>query len=429
MSQTLSTKLQRIAERAAQDKEMAFSRLSVLIRDDLLREAHRRTRKDAAPGVDGQTGKAYEAHLEENLRDLYDRLRGQRYKAPPVRRVRIPKDGGGQRALGITAYEDKVVQRAVVMLLEPMYEQDFYDISYGYRPRKSAHQALARLRAESVAIQGGWIIDADISGYFDTIDHGILRELLKKRVNDGGIIRLIGKWLNAGVLDGNELHYPDTGTPQGSVISPLLANIYLHYVLDEWFIEVVQPRLRGRGFLIRFADDVIIGCEREDDARRVMDVLPKRLGKYGLSINTRKTRQVNFQRPRSGEKGGGTFDFLGFTHYWCKSRAGYWVIKRKTAKQRLSRAIRSLALWCRRNRHLPLPVQHKTLSQKLRGHYQYYGVRCNSDSLAGVRHHTVRAWHKWLNRRGAKRRLTWEKFERLLDIFPLPQPVLVHRSV
>jgi len=274
---------------------------------DWLKEAYRKTRKDGAVGVDGQTAKDYAVDLEANLQSLLDRAKaGDPYKAPPVRRVYIPKGDGSLRPLGITTFEDKVLQRAVVMLLEPLYEQDFMDCSYGFRPKRSAHQALEAIWQQLMRMGGGWVLDVDIRQYFDTLDHGCLREILDKRMRDGVVRRLIGKWLKAGVLDQGCITFPETGTPQGGVVSPLLANIYLHEVLDVWFAQEVKPRLRGEAFLVRYADDFVMGFALEEDARRVLDVLPKRFEKYGLKIHPDKTRLVEFRKPKrfGGSNGG-----------------------------------------------------------------------------------------------------------------------------
>lgn len=430
-SPTLSTTLQRIAEQAV-DKTRVFTTLAHLIDEELLREAYRLTRKDGATGIDGQTGEAYAEQLDGNLRDLHERLRSQRYSAPPIRRVRIPKASGGERPIGITTFEDKVVQRAVVMLLSAIYERDFYRFSYGFRPGLGAHRALRALREGSMALGGGWIVDADIRGFFDSVDHGVLRDILRRRVRDGGILRLIGKWLNAGVMDSGELFHPETGTPQGGVISPLLANIYLHAILDEWFAQVVQPRLRGRSFLIRFADDFVIVCASEKDARRVLEVLPKRLAKYGLTLHPEKTRLIRFRQPEATSQkadGNGTLDFLGFTHHWTRSRRGYWVIKRRTARKALHRSMRDITVWCRNHRHFALKAQHHMLCLKLRGHYGYYGIKGNYRLLEHLYEHTKQAWVKWLNRRGGKKHFGWKAFAQLEEALPLPLPRIVHASV
>lgn len=431
-SRSVSTKLQRIAKQSKEAPDMVWTTLAHHIDIDWLREAYRRTRKDGAPGVDGQTAAEYEAKLEENLRSLLDRAKSGRYRAPPVRRVHIPKGDGSQtRPIGIPTFEDKILQRAVVMLLEAVYEEDFYDFSYGFRRGRSAHQALETLGSNLVRSAGGWVLDVDIRKFFDTVDHRHLREILRRRVRDGVLLRLIGKWLNAGVLEGMELSYPDQGTPQGGVISPLLANIYLHAVLDEWFVHEVAPRLKGRAHLVRYADDFVITFAREDDACRVLEVLSKRFGRFGLTLHPDKTRLLDFRRPdRVGKDDGSgprTFDLLGFTHYWGRSRRGKWVVKKRTAKDRFSRALRRISEWCRRHRHDPVGEQHAKLGQKLRGHYAYYGITSNGRALGRFFWEVVRVWLKWLSRRSRAAYSTWAWMRRLLRRLPLPKPRIVHR--
>jgi len=434
-STTVSTKRKRIAQLAKQMPTVALTSLSHHIDVDWLREAYRRTRKDGAVGVDGQTAAEYEPNLESNLQSLLDRAKsGDHYRAPPVRRVYIPKgDGSKTRPIGIPTLEDKVLQRAVVMAMEAVYEQDFLSCSFGFRPGRSAHHALGALREQAMAMGGGWVLEADIKSFFDSVSHGALQDIVRQRVRDGVLLRLIGKWLNAGVMEQGCVYHPKTGTPQGGVISPLLANIYLHEVLDMWFEHQVKPRLKGRAFLVRYADDFVIVFEQEGDARRVLDVLPKRFGKYGLQLHPEKTRLVRFQRPqgRSNPKGGDgscaeSFDLLGFTLYWGRSRKGYWVMKSKTAKSRFSRALHRISVWCRVNRHSPIPEQHRMLSLKLRGHYAYYGVPGNSRALSGFLYNVQRSWRKWLFRRSRKARQSWEWMNRLLERFPLPMPRIVH---
>ena len=428
-SQPISTKLRLIAEQAAHYPGRVFTSLAHLIDSELLREAYRLTRKDGASGVDGVTAVEYAERLEENLADLYERLRTNRYKAPPVERAWIDKEDGSKRPLGIPCFEDKIVQRAVNMILSVIYEQDFHDCSYGFRSGRSPHQAIKELREMCFKTKTSWIVDADVSGFFDNLDHGLLREIIQQRVNDGGILRLIGKWLNAGVLDGEELYHPEKGTPQGGVISPMLANIFLHHVLDEWFETVVKPRMRGRVFLIRFADDFVIGCELEYDARRIMEVLPKRFNRFRLTIHPKKTALVEFGNPNSQRRSGdskSTFDFLGFTHYWSKSRRGYWVIKRKTSAKRLRRAMKLLWRWCCYNRHMPLSEQHRILSLKLRGHYQYYGIRGNYKMMEALYEHVERAWCRWLGRRHRNGFIYYKKFVEIKQTFPLPMPRIIH---
>jgi RNA-directed DNA polymerase len=432
----VSTKRQRIAELARNSPDMAFTTLAHHIDMAWLRKAYDLTRKDGAVGVDGQTAADYEVNLEGNLQDLLHRAKSGTYVAPPVRRVRIPKPGSPNetRPLGIPTFEDKVLQRAVLMVLEPIYETDFLDASHGFRPGRGAHGALGPLRQQAMKMKGGWVLDVDLRKFFDTIDHGHLREFLKRRVRDGVIVRLIGKWLNAGVLEDGVRTTPEQGTPQGGVISPLLANLMLHYVLDEWFETDVRPRLRGPAFLIRYADDFVIGVSREDDARRVLEVLPKRMSKYGLTIHPEKTRLVRFQPPRdddSATKGGGhpepgSFDFLGFTHYWGRSQLGYWVVKRKTAKGRFRRALNAVWAWCRDHRHIPTAEQHQKLSEKLRGHYAYYGIVGNSARLSAFLRGVRRSWKHWLSGRD-RAGMTWATYQRLERSYPLPPARLALR--
>jgi RNA-directed DNA polymerase len=428
---SVSTKQRRIAEMARQAPGMAFTSLSHHIDMDWLREAYRRTRKDGAAGIDGQTAEDYAANLEGNLRSLLDRAKsGDRYKAPPVRRVYIPKGDGGTRPLGIPTFEDKVLQRAVVMVLEPIYEQDFLDCSYGFRSGRSAHQALEAGWKRLMAMGGGWVLEVDIRKFFDNLDHRHLREILERRVRDGVIRRLIGKWLNAGVMESGSHIRSETGTPQGGVISPLLANIYLHEVLDGWFERQVKPVMKGEAFLIRYADDLIACFRLGSDARRVMAVIPKRLGKYGLTHHHEKTRLVDFRKPKEpdglGDKGSRSFDLLGFTFHWAKSLKGNWVVKHKTSKVRLRQALLRIKEWCKANRHRPIGEQQHTLAQKLRGHYGYYGITGNSKGIAKFGREVGRIWCKWLSRRSQKARLNWETFNRLLMRYPLPPPITIH---
>lgn len=427
----VSTKQERIALLARQSPEMGFTSLAYLMDIEWLHEAYRRTRKNGAVGVDGQTAADYEQDLENNLQSLLDRAKSGQYFAPPVRRVHIPKAGSPTetRPIGIPTLEDKILQRAVVMLLEPVYEQDFHDGSYGFRPGRSAHEALESLWKGLMDMGGGWVLEVDIRKFFDTLDHAHLREALRHRVRDGVLLRLIGKWLNAGVMEDGSISYPEAGSPQGGVISPLLANVYLHYVLDMWFEREVQPRLAGRAFLIRYADDFVIAFSNESDARRVMEVLPKRFGKYGLILHPEKTRLVEFRPPieRNGSSGErGTFDLLGFTHYWARSLRGSWVVKRQTASKRLNRGLQAITDWCRRHRHLPIPEQHQKLSEKLRGHCAYYGITGNSSLLSVFRMQVHRIWRYWLSRRNRERSMTWDCFNRLLETYPLPAAVAVH---
>ena len=432
--ETVLTKQERIAKLAREAPAMAFKTLAHHIDIGWLREAYRRTRKDGATGVDGQTAEQYAANLESNLGSLLDRAKSGTYRAPPLRRVHIPKGSGTEtRPIGIPTFEDKILQRAVTMVLEAVYEQDFLDCSYGFRPKRSAHQALATLQHEAVKMAGGWLIELDIRAYFDTLEHEHLREILRHRVLDGVVLRLIGKWLNAGVLEDGRLTYPESGSPQGGVISPLLANIYLHEVLDTWFEREVKPRLLGKAHLVRYADDAVLLFANEKDARKVMAVLSKRFGKYGLTLHPEKTRLVEFLRPdrrlpssEEGPKGPGTFDLLGFTHVWSKSLNGKWVVKQRTAKDRFRRSLKRVVEWCRKHRHDDVRAQHKALGRKLLGHFGYFGIPGNSEALSRFRHEVTQAWRKWLDRRSQRARMTWQRMMRLLEHYPLPPPRMPH---
>ncbi len=430
----MSTKLQRIAAKAQLEPDCQFRSLAHQNTVDALRQAFGLLRKGSASGVDGVTYEQYASDLESNLRALHRRLKDDSYRAPPVRRVQIPKGRGKTRPIGIPTLEDKIVQRAFKTLLDAIYEQDFLDCSYGFRPGRSCHDALESLRNQCFSHRVRWILDADIKGFFDTLNHTHLREFLRRRVVDPRILHMINRWLKAGVMEGGNISYPVEGTPQGGVISPLLANIYLHYVLDTWFEQQVCPRLEGRAFLVRYADDFVIGFESKVDAERVLAVLVKRFAKYGLELHPDKTRLVAFGRPPKDKNSSGvgpgkpeTFDFLGFTHYWGRSRNGNTVIKKKTAKQRLARSIRQLYEWCRLHRHDPIKEQWKTLCSKLIGHYGYYGVTSNYRSTNKVLRATQRSWHKWLGRRN-QRGMTWERFKRLLKTYPLPPPRALRSS-
>ena len=434
-SESISTKQHEIAALAKRMPKRVLNTLAHRMDLAWMREAYRRVRKDGARGVDGVSARDYETNLEENLKGLLERLKSGLYRAPAVRRINIPKgDGRGTRPIGIPTLEDKVLQRAVLMVLEAVYEQDFLDCSYGFRAGRSAHQALQALWAGLMNIEGGWVIDLDIRAYFDSVQRHHLGQMLDQRVRDGVIRRAIGKWLNAGVMEDGVVSYPEQGTPQGGVISPLLSNIYLHEVLDTWFEDDVKPRLVGRAFMVRYADDAVLCFEHESDARRVLAVLPKRLARFGLELNEDKTQLVDFRRPgqRDGEpnNGAGTglhgFDVLGFTHYWGRSRKGRWIVKRKTAKSRFSRALVRVAKWCRYHRHLPVREQCKALSRRLRGHDAYFGITGNGPALSRFHLEVGRVWRKWLDRRSHHARMNWERFARLLANYPLPPPRVIH---
>ncbi|PYX49615.1 MAG: group II intron reverse transcriptase/maturase [Acidobacteria bacterium] len=427
-SLTASTKLARIAEQSKQNPAMVFITLAHQMDEGFLTEAFYQLRKDAAPGIDQMTVTEYEVNLGERITDLHRRLVNGQYRAQPARRVWIPKGDGGQRPLAILVLEDKIVQRAVAMILEAIYEPYFYDFSFGFRRHFSAHGAVIYLRQQCLKLGINWIIDADIRKFFDTISWEQLRTILQKRMNDGAILRLIGMWLHVGVMEEGQVVNQEVGTPQGAPVSPILANIFLHVVLDEWFQNEVRPRMGGNCFLARYADDFVMGFSLKGDAERVFKVLPKRFERFGLSIHPEKSRMVQFSRPywKCG-KGPGSFAFLGFTHYWAKTLKGGWTIKRKTQGKRLCRFLSGIGDWCKENRHEPVAEQHKTLSTKLRGHYEYYGVRGNFKMLEVAYEHTRMMWKKWLRRRNSKDRMGWDKFaQRVEQAFVLPLPRIIH---
>lgn len=417
---------------ARTNRDRAFSSLHHVLDLEWMLEAYRTTRKDGATGIDGVTATAYAANLEANLVGLLARIKSGRYQAPPVRRTYIPKADGSQRPLGIPTFEDKVAQRAIAMLLEAIYEQDFLPCSYGFRPNRSAHEALHDLRNAFMTQGLRWVLDVDIKRYFDTISHEHLRRFLDRRVTDGVVRWMIDKWLKAGVLEGSSLRQSTEGTPQGGVISPLLANIYLHYVLDEWFETVAQARLKGRCVLVRYADDLVMAFEDHLAAKRMLAVLGKRLGRYGLTLHPDKTRFIDFRFKRPGgachpATNGTAFDFLGFTHVWGMSRNGKNVVRQVTAKTRFARALLAVTTWCRRNRHLAFRVQHARLSAMLRGHFGYYGITGNGRRIRWYLHQVERIWKKWLSRRGRHGTFLWSRLRELLSRHPLPRAQIIHQ--
>lgn len=426
-SESMSPQLRKVAERARRDPDTRFHSLAHLVDQDALRRSFHRQRGKAAAGVDGVTKADYEQNLEAHLEDLHERLRTRRYRHQPIRRVHIPKEDrpGQTRPIGISCFEDKLVQGALREVLEAVYEPLFRECSYGFRRGRSAHDAVRTLHDLLYRGEVNWVLESDVTSFFDDVDRPLLKEMLQERIADGSIHRLIGKCLHVGVLDGEVFATPDRGTTQGSGLSPMLGNIYLHHVLDTWFEDQIRPRLKGRAHLVRFADDFVLGFELREDAERVMAVLGQRMERYGLRLQPDKTRLVPFRRPERSQdrsKGPGTFELLGFTWHWRRSRRGHWVPRCKTRTSRRRRIVRNVTDWCRRHRHEPVAVQHAALVRRLRGHYQYFGVNGNIRSLDKVAYHAARAWHKWLNRRSQRSRLNWERFQDLLRDFPLPRP-------
>lgn len=427
----MCTDIDRIAELAKEDPKRQFYSIAHLITVEKLYEAFRSLRKNASAGIDGVTFVEYETNAEENIRQLHGRLVAGKYQVQPLRRVYIPKENGKQRPISIPSLEDKIVQKVVVDLMNAIYEQDFLDCSFGFRPGRSQHQALDEVGRVICTRPTGWILELDIQSYFDKIVRGILIEMVEKRVSDGSVLRLIQKWVKVGVIEDGKLLMSETGTGQGQPISPLLANIYLHHALDVWFEEVVKPRLKGEAYEIRFADDAILCFQHREDAEKVMRVLPKRFEKFGLTLHPEKTRLIEFGRyaARNAKKQGkrpATFDFLGLTHLCARSLKGKFTVHVRTMAKRLRRGLKAIADWCQQHRHEPVSEQQKTLNAKLRGHYQYYGRPSNYCCIMQFYRRVCRIWREWLSRRTRGRRLTWERYSALLRQHPLLLPRITH---
>src|SRR5436190_6635018 len=426
----MTTKYIRIAELAKEDKERKFFSIAHLLTEEALQEAFGSLRKDASAGVDRVTWAGYAAEASENIRKLHDRMKDGQYRAQPLRRIYIPKEDGRQRPISIPSLEDKIVQKAAADLLNAIYEQDFLECSYGFRPGRGPQDALDEVGSVICRRPISAILEADISGYFDAIVRSLLMEMIEKRVSDGRILRLIGKWIRVGAIEDGRLLVTETGTGQGQVISPLLANIYLHYVLDEWFETQVKPRLKGEAYEIRFADDFILCFQYREDAEKVLEVLKKRFAKYGLTLHPEKTRLMEFGRQalaKSEETGGpkpATFDFLGFTHLCARTMRGKFTIHVRTMRKRLRRSLKAVTVWCRAHRHDPVEEQQDALNRKLRGHYQYYGRSSNSRGIGEFYERVKRIWQKWLNRRTRGNTLNWLAYTQLLKRHPLLRPRL-----
>jgi len=421
----MSTKEEQIAERARKFKGEAITNLQQFIDESWMKSSYRSLNKNSSPGVDGKYWHNYSLESRFRIPELLSEFKSGKYKAPPIRRVHIPKGKNGTRPLGIPTIEDKILQESVRRVLTPIYEEEFKEISFGFRRNYSAHGAIDYM-FHQVSFKGmHYIIDADIQNYFGSIDHGIMREFLDRRVKDGVIRRMIDKWLKAGVLEGKQLSYPESGTPQGGIISPLLSNIYLHYVLDEWFSEQIQPLLRGKSFIVRYADDFVLGFTNATDARRVMKVLPKRFEKYKLKLHPEKTKIISLgNKQGDGER---SYDFLGFTHYLSKSRKGNEVLKRKTSSKKFTLALSKTYEWIKKNRHKRLKELIFELNAKLRGHYNYYGITFNMKGIKGYHYQVERILYKWLNRRGGKPVWNWDKFTKLVTEWePLEPPRIYH---
>jgi RNA-directed DNA polymerase len=424
-SRYVSPKLLKVAERAKRDPKARLLALAHIIDTEMLKAAYGRIRKDAAVGVDGVTKESYGEQLEENLRDLHERMKTGKYRHQPIRRVQIPKAPGKTRPIGISAVEDKVVQNALSTVLEAIYEQDFLNCSFGFRPGRGAHDALRAL--DAAGMRGGisWVLEADIQSFFDSLDRTKLMEMLRQRIADESLMRLVGKCLHVGVLEGAQYSEPEMGTVQGSTLSPILGNVYLHHVLDLWFYGEVKPALKGKAELIRYADDFVIGFERQDDAETVQRMVHERMGQFGLSLHPEKTGLVPFRRPppwQSNGKGGTTFDFLGFTVLWCKTRKQFWALSFRTRKARFQKAAQAITDYCRSQRHRSVKEQHAALCRRIQGHFNYFGVNGNIGGLIRLVRAAERTWLRWLRQRSQRTRLNWQRYKALLKAYPLPRP-------
>ena len=423
--------LQRVYAAAKRDKHAQFTALLHHVDVAALARAFRRVKRGASAGVDGETVATYERHLADNLQALCERVHTGRYRPLPVRRVYIPKSDGGQRPLGVPALEDKLVQSAVAEVLNAVYENDFLGFSYGFRPRRNPHQALTAFHTALMTQSVNWVLDADIRKFFDSVDHGWLLRMLAHRIADPRVLRLIAQWLRAGVMESGEWHETRMGMPQGAGISPLLANIVLHYALDVWVHRWRQQTGRGRVSIVRYADDFVMGFQSERDARQMLVDLQERLAKFQLELHEEKTRVLEFgrlpalARKQRGQRRPGTFAFLGFTHYCGWTRDGRFVVKRQTQRQRVTAKLTALNEEAKRRRHEPVRDQHRWLCQVLRGHYAYFGLPSNFQALKAFHFHVRRIWFRALFRR-SQRRLTWQAFAALLDRFPLPTPRITH---
>ncbi len=423
--------LSRLAEVARQDAGRKFHSIAHFLTPEALWGAFDNLRKNAAAGVDGVTCADYEEHLIENLGRLHEKLKSKTYRAQPLRRIYIDKEDGKKRPISIPSLEDKIVQRATVEMLHAIFEQDFLDCSYGFRPGRSAHDALDEVGRAICRGPTEYVLELDISSYFDSIVRRQLMEMVGRRVSDSSILGLIRKWINIGVLDDGRLLTSETGTGQGQIISPLLANLYLHHVLDMWFEKEVKPRLRGQAYEIRYADDALLRFQFKEDAERVLEVLPKRFAKYGLTLHPEKTRLVKFGRSahyqaKREKTKTATFDFLGFTHRCATGRSGKFALHLGTMKTRLRRGLIAISAWCRVHMHAQLDRQQRILNAKLRGHYQYYGRPTNFRYLAKFAQAVRHIWRRWLARRTSGKGLSWQRFDRILARYPLLRPRITH---
>jgi len=433
MEKDVETKLDLISLRARGEPAYQFTCLAHLLNEGFLGGCYRSLGRNKADGIDGVSWEEYGRELEGNLKGLVERLKAKRYRPQPARRVYIPKDEKTMRPLGIPAQEDKVVQKGVSRILEAIYEADFKDSSHGFRPNHSCHTALKAVDEIMMRRPINHVIEADIKGFFDDVSHAWMMELLGKRMKDPSFLRIIGRFLKAGYKDSELLVRTEKGTPQGGNLSPMLANIFLHYVLDVWFEDEVKPQMRGECHLVRYADDFIVMVRYQDDAQKLMELLRGRFEQYGLQLHPDKTRVISFGRfetenARKQNRKANTFDFLGLTHYCAKSRYGKYMLGHRTSVKRLRKKLKEINLWLKAQRNmLKLAEIWKMVTAKLRGHYQYYGISGNYRGIYRYSQRVIRMLFKWLNRRSQRKSFNWEQFAQYLKKYPLPKPRIMFR--
>jgi group II intron reverse transcriptase/maturase len=425
-------KLGLLAERARREPQCQFTSLAHLLDEGFLADCYHRLGKDRASGVDGVTWQEYGAHLTENLRDLVARMKAKRYRPQPAKRVYIPKDEHSQRPLGLPALEDKIVQVGIALILEAIYEADFLDCSYGFRPRRGCHQALNAVDKTIMTQPINHVIDADIKGFFDNVSHPWLEKCLRVRIKDPSFLLLIRRFLKAGYVEMGQFVATEQGTPQGGNLSPLLSNVFLHYVLDLWFEKRLKQQVRGACFLVRYADDFVVLVQYQDEAQMILPALRERFTQCDLALHPEKTRVLSFgryerQNAQRQKRRANAFDFLGFTHFCAESRRGKFIVGRQTSRKKFRKKCQELRTWLKKVRsQIPVKEWWPVLKAKLQGHYQYYGVSGNMRGLTRYYRFTIRLVKKWLNRRSQRRSFSWERFLAYLSHYPLPTPRIIH---
>ena len=422
-----------ISERARKEPKLQFTSLAHLLNKKFLRECYLGLGRDRASGIDGVSWQAYGENLDENLANLVKRMKAKQYRPQPAKRVYIPKNEHEKRPLGLPSLEDKIVQKGIACILDAIYEADFLDCSYGFRPSRSCHGALRAVDQIIMKRPVKYVIEADIKGFFDNVSHDWLLKMLEVRIKDQSFLLLIRRFLKAGYIEEGRLVNTEQGTPQGGNLSPMLANIFLHYVLDLWFEKRIKLQMAGEVYLVRYADDFLIMAQEQSDACMIEQVLRDRFEKFSLTLHPEKTRTISFSRkePENAKRQGrkpNTFEFLGFTHYWFRTREGWYMLSRRTSGRRFRRACQTMNDWLRLIRNWCKTKEWwLTLASKLRGHYQYYGISGNSRMLKVFYYRVVRMVHKWLNRRSQRNRWSWECFTEYLKHYPLPVPHIVHK--